>query len=184
MLLSHVLIATTVVMFLPYLRPTFAFNRYGQLRSISGLICQLKPFGHFFMSLANLLIFLILSMEFELVAWLYWVAFQLILSFDVDEYPLGHFLSLMTYIGLLLYFWYEACSRHGLWTEAIPLFVSSGLFALLVLFNLVRFGPKSPWPYQTVQSLIEIAWVCCCVYLIYKYEELLQGKGVTVVAIV
>ena len=46
------------------------------------------------------------------------------------------------------------------------------------------FGPKSPWPYQTVQSLIEIAWVCCCVYLIYKYEELLQGKGVTVVAIV
>lgn len=175
--MSYVLIGTLVLMLLPYLWPSLRYNRHEELRSLSGIICQLRPFGHFFMSLGNLLLFLILSLDDEkIIAWLHWATLQLVLSFDVDEFPKTHFVSLAAYIALLFAFWAQTCKKYDFWTEAIPLFVTTGLFVLLMAYHVALFGCYSRWRFQSLQSVLELSWIACNVYLVFTYENFLREE--------
>lgn len=179
-LLSYFLFATLGLVLIPYLNKEMRYNRCGALRSLSGLICQVKPYGHFLMSLGNLLIFLILSLDNQkAIAWFHWVFLQLVLSFDVDDHEWWHFFFLTCYIAMVLTYWARCCAKYDLWWDGVPVFVTSGLFSLIFLYNQYKYYYFNQLPYHTLQSLVELAWIISNVVLAYKFESyLLSNQGV------
>lgn len=194
-ILSYVLAGAYGIVLFPFL-----FKRYrldpdtDEIRSISAMICQFRPLGHFVMSLGNLMLFEIMTLEYKSVAWAYWVALQLVLSFDIDEYKFWHFLFLLVYIAMLLLFWGQVCQDHGMWVQASGLWVTTGLFSLTWLANMLivqykltyrprrqymsgllkPLEPEDPerWKYHSLQSTFEILWVMAVIATtgVYEYD--------------
>lgn len=136
-ILSYVLVGCYFVMLWPFMYSKLRLDEDNEIRSISAMICQLKPLGHFVMSLGNLILFEVMSLEHKEIAWAYWVALQLVLCFDVDEYKQLHFLFLLLYIVMLMLFWGLVTTQHDLWVWTLPLWISTGLFTMVWFFNMM-----------------------------------------------
>jgi len=193
-ILSYVLAGAYSIILFPFLFREYRVNpENGNIRSISSMICQFRPLGHFFMSLGNLMLFEIMTLEYKDVAWAYWAALQLVLCFDIDQYKLWHFVFLLTYIFLLLYFWGNVCQRHEYWVKASGLWIMTGLFSLTWLVNMVdeRYRKTKPkptskmfvsllvdakpvdddeWRFGSLQSIFEILWVMSVIATTAVYE--------------
>jgi len=197
-LLSWVLAGCYVLLLAPYLlMPDIRLNEIGQLRTISGMIVQDKiaPFGHLLLSLGNLLLFEIMTLEsaHREMAWVFWFALQAVLSWDVDKHHTWHFFWLLVYIVMLLVFWGHVCVTHGMWTEASPLWVFTIAFALWWMREYVnsRQGEDRPrinipmvenfplqpikanqefWGNHTIKSLLELAWMASVIAVTGFYE--------------
>jgi hypothetical protein len=193
--LSYFLWGLLILIFLPNFNTTWSINKdTGGLRTLSGLLCQIRPYGHMFMNTGNLLIFLILSLDtndtLQAAAWVHWLSLQFILTFDVDVKTNLHFSALALYIAISLTFWIVVSQNYGLWTNTIPVFVTTALFAFIFLYNHYKMTTKTVTeydidnkpktrqveiiPYHTLQSLLEWAWIATDVYMIYKYEEYMR----------
>lgn len=201
-ILSYVLAGSYFIILFPFLFKEYRVNtETGNIRSISSMICQFRPLGHFFMSLGNLMLFEIMTLEYKDVAWAYWAALQLVLCFDIDQYKLWHFVFLLVYIFLLLYFWGNVCQHHDYWVKASGLWVMTGLFSLTWLINMVdqqyrKTRPKpsskmfasllveSPpqsmddneWRFGSLQSVFEILWVMSVIATTAVYEYDMKTK--------
>jgi hypothetical protein len=197
-ILSYVLAGVYFVMLFPFLFKEYRVNpETGHIRSISAMICQFRPLGHFVMSLGNLMLFEIITLEYKNVAWAYWASLQLVLCFDIDQYRLWHFVFLLTYIFLLLFFWGNVCQQHNFWVKASGMWVMTGLFSLTWLFNMVdqqyrKTKPKpsskmfesllvdaakqhideNEWRFENLQSVFEILWAMSVLATtaVYEYE--------------
>jgi len=199
-ILSWVLIGAYSVVLLPYLWSRYRLDEHNEIRSISAMICQFRPLGHFFMSLGNLMLFEIMTLEHKEVAWVYWCALQLVLCFDIDEHKNWHFFWLFIYISMLLLFWGQVCMQHDMWVEVAPTWVLTIMFAFVWFFNLLyayykskqpkgaalRYGrwdltplikeekPASEaaerWKYHSLQSTVEILWAASVVASTAVYE--------------
>lgn len=177
-MLSWVLVTLAIIMFIPYLFREFRCNRHGCVRSVSGMIVRFRPLGHFTMSLANLIVFEIFLIEHKEVAWLYWVALQLVLSFDIDEYPVLHFTFLLCYIAMLTAFWAIVCVRHNFWEETAVLWASTGAFSLVWLLNMTsNQRSEETWPYQSLQAVMELIWVISLVVCTFLYEKMMREEN-------
>lgn len=195
-LLSYVLIGSYFVMLWPYGFKSLRLNENGEIRSISAMICQLRPVGHFLMSLMNLIVFEIISLEHKEVAWAYWCALQLVLCFDMDENQKLHLLFLLVYIAMLLLFWGFVTANHDIVNWVIPMWVLTGLFTTIWFFNMLlawyharRKPPawrdllgsaKQPlqperWKYESLQSVVEILWVGSVGIATWRYEYILRS---------
>jgi hypothetical protein len=189
--LSYFLWGLLILIFLPNFNTNWSINKdSGGLRTLSGLICQIRPYGHMLMNTGNLLIFLILSLDqndtLQAAAWVHWLSLQFILTFDVDVKTTLHFIALILYIAISLTFWIVVSQNHGLWTNSIPVFITTGLFVLIFLYNhwnlkmieIKEIGIDNKEktkkveviPLHSLQSLLEWAWIATDVYMIYKYE--------------
>lgn len=201
-ILSYVLAGAYVVILFPFLFKEYRVNEEtGNIRSISSMICQFRPLGHFFMSLGNLMLFEIMTLEYKDVAWAYWAALQLVLCFDIDQYKLWHFVFLLVYIFLLLYFWGNVCQHHDFWVKASGMWVMTGLFTLTWLVNMVdqqyrKNKPKpsskmfasllvesqpahmddNEWRFGSLQSIFEILWVMSVIATTAVYEYDMKTK--------
>jgi len=205
-ILSWVLIGSYALLLLPYLWRRYRLDEHGEIRSISAMICQFRPLGHFVMSLGNLMLFEIMTLEHKEVAWVYWCALQLVLSFDIDEHKNWHFFWLLVYIVMLLLFWGQVCMQHDMWVEVAATWVLTGLFALVWFFNLlyayymssrqrapgkaVRRGnwdvspllghnkaaAQERWKYHSLQSTVEILWAASVVASNTVYEYYCRTK--------
>ena len=199
-ILSYVLAGAYFLLLFPFLFKEYRINpETGHVRSISAMICQFRPLGHFFMSLGNLMLFEIITLEYKNIAWAYWASLQLVLCFDIDQYKLWHFVFLLTYIFLLLFFWGNVCQQHNFWVQASGMWIMTGLFSLTWLLNMVEqqyrkappksklFSsmlvdtPKRPidpdeWRFESLQSIFEILWVMSVIATTAVYEYDLKTK--------
>jgi hypothetical protein len=172
--LSYFLYASLGAMLLPYISYTIRVNETtNSIRSLSGVIAKLRPYGHFLMSLGNLLIFLVLSMDTQIyVAWIQWVFLQLVLAFDVDQYKAVHGFFVSSYVAFVVLFWIRTCQRYDLWQYAGTPVASSLLFILLFIYNAYNRNPVTgATPLGSLQSLVELVWIVSNAVLVGRYEE-------------
>lgn len=199
-LLSYPLLGCYGLMLWPFWYRSLRLDENNEIRSISAMICQLKPLGHFVMSLANLLVFEVMSLEHKEVAWAYWVALQLVLCFDIDENQSLHFLFLLVYIVMLMLFWGLVARQYDLWVWLLPLWIATGLFTSVWFFNMLlawykarpvkkqgiafkfdmipgerRIAPER-WKYESLQSVTEILWVGTVALATWRYEYVLRSE--------
>ena len=200
-LLSYVLCCSYAIVLLPYLWREYRLNEYEEIRSISSMICQFRPLGHFFLSLGNLLMFEIMTLEHKEIAWVYWCALQLVLCFDIDRHTDWHFFWLLVYIAMLSAFWGVVCTQHNFWLTASGMWGATAAFSLVWFYNMMigwygfnvrsKTGFKMPnlvdynhgvitkeerWPYASVQSTVEILWVASVLVTTFFYEKMLREE--------
>jgi hypothetical protein len=199
-LLSYVLCGTYAIVLIPYAWEKYRLKN-GHIISLSGMICNFKPLGHFFMSLGNLMMFEIMTLEHKEIAWVYWCALQLVLCFDIDDHENWHFFWLLIYIAMLCLFWGVVCQQHDFWVQASALWVTTGVFSLVWLYNMLmgtyqqkktrvidlplletRGASKQEvwWPRNSEQSVAELLWIASLLVTTFLYEKMLrEEKGLT-----
>jgi len=170
MILSFVLFAMFAAVILTYLIPGVGYDlKERHLRSVSEIIVLWREAGHFSVSAGNIVLFALLQKTHPNVAWLVWVAGQGILSFDIDNNVVLHFIFLSVFMGSIVYATVEICKEDTrLWNHIYPLFVSSGLFGLAWVYNMLSGSKK----YYNFQNLMELYWILSFIYFFGKYDEI------------
>jgi len=135
------------------------------------------------MNVANLCLFLIIGIEYPLLAWLFWLSLQLIITWDIDTNPKLHLSALLFYIAMLLAFWVHVCLRYDWFMPLIPIWVLTGLFSLVWLYNSIyqKTIVKSNteiiiWRYGSLQSFVELLWIMSISLSFFFYEKMLKEE--------
>jgi hypothetical protein len=182
-LLSYVNIAICALLSLPFFYRKYRVNDYNAIRSLSAMLCEIRPYGHLLMNVANLCLFLIISIEFPLIAWLFWISLQLIITFDIDRAPYFHLTSLIFYIAMLITFWIYIVLKYDWLYYTIQIWVFTGVFCLVWFYNMwtgKRWEQSGVaqfyWNYSSMQSVIELIWILCISITFFLYEKMIREK--------
>lgn len=182
-LLSYVNLAICFLLFLPFLFTKFRLNHENAIRSLSGMLCVIRPYGHLLMNVANLCLFLIISIEYPWIAWVFWLSLQLIITFDIDQNPMFHLAALLFYIAMLITFWIHIVIKYDWLYYTIQIWILTGIFCMLWFYNMWtgRQWEQSGvaqfyWNYSSLQSVVELMWITCIVVTFFLYEKMIREE--------
>jgi len=180
-LISYVNLSITFFLSLPYFFKRFRCNEDDELRSLSALLCRIRPYGHLLMNTANLCLFLIIGIEYPLIAWLFWLSLQLILTWDIDTHPRLHLSALLLYISMLLTFWVNVSLRYNWTLILLPIWILTASFSLVWFYNwwngksVYRSSTESfEWKFASLQSFVELLWILSISLSFFFYEKMIK----------
>ena len=180
-LISYVNLAITFILASPFFFEKLRLNKNNELRSLSAMLCVVRPYGHLLMNTANLCLFLIIGIEFPIIAWLFWVSLQLILTWDIDTNPRLHLTALLFYIAMLLTFWINVAWRYDFTLKLIPIWIFTALFAIIWFINWIHQRSSVQhnteqfyWKYASLQSFVELLWILTISITFFLYEKMIK----------
>lgn len=182
-LLSYITVIISFLLAIPFLFKNLRINNENAIRSLSGMLCVIRPYGHLLMNTANLCLFLIISIEYPWIAWVFWISLQLIITFDIDTNPWLHLAALLFYITMLITFWIHICLKYDWLMYTLQIWIFTGLFCLIWLYNMwtgrqweesgiVQFR----WKYNSLQSVVELCWIAAIVVTFFLYEKKIKEE--------